>query len=63
LRRDGLRKAAESIRDFDLGIGDDAKASFGPGKRQAESKVYFTTAEDGRFVRLPEEDWKKRWGR
>jgi ABC-type branched-subunit amino acid transport system substrate-binding protein len=63
LRRDGVRKAAESIHDLDLGIGADAKASFGPDNHQAEAKVYFTTAADGRFVRLPEEDWKKRWGR
>ena len=57
----GVREAAESIKDFDLGI--DAPASFGPGKRQAMSRVYFTVAQDGRFVRLPDEDWEKRWGR
>jgi branched-chain amino acid transport system substrate-binding protein len=61
LERGRVREATESIRDLDLGV--DATASFGPDKHQALDHVYFTVAEDGRFVRLPDEEWKKRWGR
>ena len=61
LRRDRVKDAAESIRDLDLGVV--GAASFGPGMHQATHQVYFTVAEDGRFVRLPDEEWQKRWGR
>ncbi len=56
----GVREAAESIQDFDLGI--DASASFSRDNHQAMHHVYFTVAEDDRFVRLPDEGWK-RWAR
>jgi ABC-type branched-subunit amino acid transport system substrate-binding protein len=61
LRRDRLKDAAESVRDLDLGI--EANVSFGPDRRQAMDKVYFTAVEGGRFVRLLDEEWEKRWGR
>ncbi|HVS35995.1 MAG TPA: ABC transporter substrate-binding protein [Gemmataceae bacterium] len=62
-KRDALPKAAESIKEFNLGIA--AQAAFGPGKRQAMDHVYYTvaSAQDGRFVRLKDEEWRERWGR
>ncbi len=63
-RRDRVREAtAESIKDFDLGIG--APASFGQDKHphQALDHVYFTVARDGRFVDLVDDEWRERWGR
>ena len=69
MRRDRIQQAAESIRSLDdLDLGIEATASFGPNKHQAMNRVYFTVVEkdeegDPRFVRLPDEDWKKRWGK
>ncbi len=57
----GVREAAESVKDFDPGIG--ATVSFGPGKHQAMDHIYFTVAEDGRFVRLADTEWETRWGK
>src|SRR5260370_18047310 len=54
--RDSLKKAAESIDDFDLGI--DVKVSLSPRKHQGMDKVYFTTVEKDRFVRI--DDWGRR---
>jgi ABC-type branched-subunit amino acid transport system substrate-binding protein len=54
-QRARLRAAAESIRGLDLGIG--VPVSFGPGKHQGLDQVYYTVAEEGRFV--PVADWKK----
>jgi ABC-type branched-subunit amino acid transport system substrate-binding protein len=56
LTPDKVKDAAESIRDFDLGLEEDAKVSFGPDRRQGQHRVYFTVVKDGRFVRL--DDWK-----
>jgi len=53
-----LRSAAESIRNFDLGI--QAPASFSPGDHQALDQVYFTTVEKGHFLPIRSWDkWKK----
>ena len=54
--RQSLKKAAESITDLDLGI--DVKVSLSPDRHQGMDKVYFTTVQKGRFVRI--EDWG-RW--
>ncbi len=51
--RAGLEDAVFSIRDFDLGIGE--QVSFGPERRQGLQRVYYTVVEDGRFVPLT--DW------
>jgi len=58
LDRKHIRKTVESIQGLDLGIEE--LVSFGPGKHQGLDKVYFTVAEDGRFVRI--KDWK-RWSK
>ena len=51
--RAGLEDAVFSIRDFDLGIGE--QVSFGPDRRQGLQRVYYTVVEGGRFVPLT--DW------
>jgi len=51
--REGLEQAVFSVREFDLGI--DERVSFGPDRRQGLQQVYYTVAEEGRFVTL--EDW------
>ena len=51
--RAGLEDAVFSIRDFDLGIGE--QVSFGPDRRQGLQRVYYTVVEEGRFVPLT--DW------
>jgi ABC-type branched-subunit amino acid transport system substrate-binding protein len=61
LRRDRLKPAAEAIKDLDLGIG--TTFSFAAGKHQATDFVYFTAVQDGRFMRLADEEWRRRWGR
>ena len=48
--RRGLEEAVFSIKDFDLGIGE--QVSFGPDRRQGLQRVYYTVVEDGRFVSL-----------
>ena len=48
LIRERLREAAESVRNFDLGIG--VEASFGPRRHGALSRVYYTTMRDGHNV-------------
>ncbi|MGH7287623.1 MAG: ABC transporter substrate-binding protein [Myxococcota bacterium] len=45
-----LRRAAEGIRDLDLGIG--APVGFTAHDHQALHRVYLTTVEEGRFVPL-----------
>ncbi len=62
-RRDHVRKAAESIKDLDLGLGPDTLVSFGPKSHQGMDRVYFTAVEDGQFMRLADDEWQKRWGR
>jgi ABC-type branched-subunit amino acid transport system substrate-binding protein len=53
-----LRATVEAIRGLDLGIG--VPVSFGPDKHQGLDRVYYTVAEEGRFV--PVTDWK-RWAK
>ena len=55
--RAGLERAVFSIRDFDLGIGE--QVSFGPDRRQGLQRVYYTVVEEGRFVTL--DDWGGRF--
>ena len=52
--RAGLEEAVFSVRNFDLGIGENV--SFGPDRRQGLQRVYYTVVQDGRFVTL--EDWQ-----
>ena len=52
--RAGLEEAVFSVRDFDLGIGE--QVSFGPARRQGLQRVYYTVVRDGRFVTL--DDWQ-----
>lgn len=60
-KRQDIRKAAESVKDFDLGLGDsvaeDVCISFGPGRHQGMTQVYFTVVRNGLFV--PIKDWKE----
>ena len=56
--RGSLEEAVFSIRDFDLGIGE--QVSFGPDRRQGLDRVYYTVVEDGRFA--PLNDWSARLG-
>jgi ABC-type branched-subunit amino acid transport system substrate-binding protein len=56
LDRRRLAQAADSLENVDLGLL--RKVSFGPGKRQAMSKIYYTVARGGVFVPLV--DWS-RW--
>jgi ABC-type branched-subunit amino acid transport system substrate-binding protein len=58
LDRSRIPAAAESLHDWDLGIG--TPVSFAAHKHQGLDKVYYTVAEKGRFVRLT--DWK-RWSK
>ena len=55
--RQGLEQAVFSIKDFDLGIGE--QVSFGPDRRQGLQRVYYTVVEKDRFVTL--EDWSGRF--
>ena len=55
--RTGLEQAVFSIKDFDLGIGE--QVSFGPDRRQGLQRVYYTMVEEGRFVTL--DDWGGRF--
>ena len=48
--RRGLEEAVFSIKDFDLGIGE--QVSFAPDRRQGLQRVYYTVVEDDRFVSL-----------
>ncbi len=48
-----LKRAAESLRDHDLGL--DAPLDFSPGDHQGLGKVYFTTVREGSL--LPLRDW------
>jgi hypothetical protein len=55
--RKDLERAVFTVRDFDLGVGE--QVSFGPDRRQGLQRVYFTVVEDGRFVTL--EDWAQKF--
>lgn len=54
--RSSVREAAESIKDFDLGL-EKQKVTFGPGQHQGLTRVYFTVVRNGRFE--PFTDWKE----
>ena len=56
-QRDRLEHAVFTVRDFDLGIGE--QVSFGPDRRQGLQRVYYTVVENGRFVTL--DNWKTRF--
>jgi ABC-type branched-subunit amino acid transport system substrate-binding protein len=53
LTREGLLKAIESIRDYELGPG--MSITYGPNDRQGLEQVYFTRLQGGRFEPLT--DW------
>lgn len=52
----GLARAAESMKDVDLGIG--TPVSFGPGRHQGLDRVYFSTVEDGKFIPISQKQWE-----
>ena len=58
-QRSQLEDAVFSVRDFDLGIGE--QVSFGPDRRQGLQRVYYTVVENGRFVTL--DNWEDRFGK
>ena len=58
-QRNQLEDAVFSIRDFDLGIGE--QVSFGPDRRQGLQRVYYTVVENDRFVTL--DNWEDRFGK
>ena len=58
LRRERIRDAAEQIHAFELGI--EAPVTFGPDRHQGLDRVYCTTVEGDRFIRLI--DWQ-RWAK
>jgi ABC-type branched-subunit amino acid transport system substrate-binding protein len=49
-QRDQIRRAAESVKDFDIGLPE--RVSFTATRHQALNRVYFTTVKDGNFVPL-----------
>jgi ABC-type branched-subunit amino acid transport system substrate-binding protein len=51
--RDRIPEVMNSIRDFDLGIGE--LVNFGPNRHQGLDTVYYTTVVNGRFQ--PIRDW------
>ncbi len=57
-QRSQLEDAVFSVRDFDLGIGE--QVSFGPDRRQGLQRVYYTVVENDRFVTL--DNWEDRFG-
>ena len=58
-QRSQLEDAVFSVRDFDLGIGE--QVSFGPDRRQGLQRVYYTVVENDRFVTL--DNWEDRFGK
>lgn len=52
----GLRAAAESLHEVDLGI--DVPMAFGPSRHQGLDRVYYTTVKGGKFVAIDEEQWR-----
>ncbi|OAI39830.1 ABC transporter substrate-binding protein [Planctomycetaceae bacterium SCGC AG-212-D15] len=59
VERSGLRQAADSIKDLDLGIGKDVRITFlrKDDEHQGMRQVYFTVVRDGQFMTLRDEDW------
>jgi hypothetical protein len=58
-QRSQLEDAVFSIRNYDLGIGE--QVSFGPDRRQGLQRVYYTVVENDRFVTL--DNWEDRFGK
>ena len=58
LTGDQLRRAAESVHDFDIGLPE--RVTFTATRHQALDRVYFTTVKNGQFVPLTSwESWRK----
>jgi branched-chain amino acid transport system substrate-binding protein len=53
IKQSGIRRAVESITDYDIGIGE--TVSFNAESNQGLNRVYFNTAKDGRYV--PIKNW------
>jgi ABC-type branched-subunit amino acid transport system substrate-binding protein len=49
--RRALRQAAESVKNFDLGISD--PVSFGPNSHDGLRRVYYASVTDGQFLPVP----------
>ena len=58
-KRTGLEDAVFTVRDFDLGVGE--QVSFGPERRQGLQRVYYTVVQNGRFVTL--RDWHEKFAK
>ncbi len=56
--RKAVVRAADRLTDFDLGLGSEVRITFRPGRHEGLRKVYFTVIQDGKFVTLPDENWK-----
>ena len=59
--RNGLEDAVFTVRDFDLGVGE--QVSFGPQRRQGLQRVYYTVVQNGRFVTLHDHDWQAKFAK
>ncbi len=57
--RSGLEDAVFTVRNFDLGVGE--QVSFGPERRQGLQRVYYTVVQNGRFVTL--HDWQAKFAK
>ena len=57
--RNDLEDAVFTVRDFDLGVGE--QVSFGPERRQGLQRVYYTVVQNGRFVTL--HDWQAKFAK
>ena len=57
--RSDLEDAVFTVRDFDLGVGE--QVSFGPERRQGLQRVYYTVVQNGRFVTL--HDWQAKFAK
>ena len=57
--RNDLEDAVFTVRDFDLGVGE--QVSFGPERRQGLQRVYYTVVQNGRFVTL--QDWQAKFAK
>jgi ABC-type branched-subunit amino acid transport system substrate-binding protein len=58
LNGDQLRRAAESVHDFDIGLPE--RVTFTATRHQALNRVYFTTVKNGEFVPLTSfEGWRR----
>ena len=55
--REKLEEAVFTVRQFDLGIGEDI--SFSEQRRQGMQRLYYTIVDQGRFI--PLQDWQARF--